>query len=160
MQLTVDLTKADYAAFRRFALFRHRKIWLIYVAVGVFVAWTSFPEDYAADGGALWSALVAVGLMGSAAAALTALAGMALMVLLPNRPSPLLGEHVFTLTNFEFREVNAAGSTSVKLDLLRRYETARHMFLITPTHVGFILPKRALESASDFQRLLTERTKP
>jgi hypothetical protein len=159
MQLSVDLTKADYAAFRRFALFRHRKIWLVYVAVGVFVAWTSFPEDYAAGGGALWSALVAVGLMGTAAAGLAAFAGMVLMALLPDGPRAILGEHLFTLTDSEFREVNAAGSTLVKLDLLRRRETAKHVFLITPTHVSFILPKRALDSAPEFRQLLTERTK-
>ena len=43
MELTVELTKKDYAALRRYAVFRLRKVWLVYLLLGAYVAWTSFP---------------------------------------------------------------------------------------------------------------------
>jgi len=47
MQLTVQLTKSDYSKFRRFAGFRLRKTWLMYIPFVALVAWTAFPKDYA-----------------------------------------------------------------------------------------------------------------
>jgi hypothetical protein len=158
VQFSAELTKKDYAALRRYALFRHRRIWVVYLAVGVYVAWTSFPDNYAEDGGSFWSALVAVILLGAIATAVVAVAAMALVALLPDRPGAIVGEHVFTLTDSEFQERNPAGSMSVRFELLRRHETAKHVFLMTPTHVAFILPKHALESAPDFRRVVIEKT--
>ena len=79
--------------------------------------------------------------------------------ILPNRPGTVLGAHTFTLTDSEFQESNAAGSASVKLELLRRYETSQHVFLLTPTHTGYILPMRDLQANPEFLNALRARTK-
>lgn len=128
MELTADLTRNDYAAFRRYAMFRFRKVWLA-VIIGVI------------------------------AAAATPILGWLVTMLLPNRPAVAVGKHVFTLSDLQFQEKNDIGMTTVRLDLLQRHETARHIFLVTPAHVAFVLPKRALEAAPEFLRVLVERTK-
>jgi hypothetical protein len=73
-----------------------------------------------------------------------AIASLLLLAILPNRPGTILGKHVFTLTDSEFQEKNEISSMSVRLDALRRHETTKHFFLVTPTHVAVIVPKRAL----------------
>jgi hypothetical protein len=159
MELTADLTKKDYAAFRRYAMFRFRKVWLVYVLLGVYVGWTSFPGADPEQGLSLSSGVIAAVLLGLMAAGVTAIVAWLLMAILPNRPGAVVGKHVFTLTDSEFQEKNAIGAMTVRLDVLQRHETAKHVFLITPTHVAFVVPKRALEGAPEFLRLLVERTK-
>ena len=57
MELKVHLTKNDYSAFRRFAMFKLRKTWLMFLPLVAFVAWTSFSRDYANRG---WSLVIAL----------------------------------------------------------------------------------------------------
>ena len=158
MELTADLTNNDYAAFRRYAMFRFRKVWLFYAFVGIFVGWISFSGDPIEGVSFSTNVLMAV-IIGAIAAGATPILGWLVMMLLPNRPAAAVGKHVFTLSDLEFQEKNDIGVTSVRLDLLRRHETARHIFLVTPAHVAFVLPKRALEAAPEFLRVLMERTK-
>jgi hypothetical protein len=159
IELAADLTKSDYAAFRRFAMFRFRKIWLIYVLVGGFVAWTSYPGADPEAGLSVTSGVLAAIVMGLIAVCLSALVGWLLLALLPNRPRAIVGKHVFRLSDSEFQETNDIGSTTVRLDMLRRHETAKHIFLVTPMHVAFVIPKRDLDATPDFSRLLAERVR-
>ena len=83
---------------------------------------------------------------------------MILMTLLRARLRSVVGPHTFTLTDSEYQEVNEACSVSIKFQYLRRYETARHVFLLTPGSVGYILPMRDLQKHPEFLKLLRERT--
>jgi hypothetical protein len=159
MQFHAELTDSDYSKFRSYAVLRIRKVWVVYVLAGLFLAWEVFPGDYAKRGIPIAFALIFSVLFAAILSALVYLLSMILLAFLPNRPGNLLGSHTFTLTDSEFQEVNAAGSASVKLELLRRYETAHHVFLMSPTNVGYILPMRDLEANPEFLRVLRERTK-
>jgi hypothetical protein len=159
MQIQAQLTESDYSKFRSFAAFRLRKLWVIFVGAGLILAYEIFPKDYAQRGIPVAFALVFSLLFAAILSGLIYLLTMILMAILPNRPGILSGLHTFTLTDSEFQEVNAAGSASVKLELLRRYETAQHVFLLSPTHVGYILPMRELHANPEFLRVLRERTK-
>jgi len=159
MQLSANLTKKDYSAFRRYAMFRLRKTWLIYLPLVAFVAWSSFPTDYAESGISPVIASISSLVIGLTAAGIALLLSLAVIAILPNKPGTALGEHVFTLTDSQFQENSDSGSVCMRLDLLRRYETAQHVFLLTPTHICYIVPKRALQSAPEFLRILRERTR-
>ncbi len=159
MQLSANLTKKDYSAFRRYAMFRLRKTWLIYLPLVAFVAWSSFPTDYAESGTSLLFAAISSLVIGLTAAGIALLLSLAVIAVLPNKPGTVLGEHVFTLTDSQLQENSDSGFVSMRLDLLRRHETAQHVFLLTPTHLCYIVPKRALQSAPEFLRILRERTK-
>lgn len=159
MELSADLTKEDYAAFRRYAMFRLRKVWVIYVLVGICVGWASFPGADPEEGVSLASGVLAAIVFGVIAAGAAAAVALLLIAVLPNRPEAVIGKHVFTLSASELQEKNDISVTKVRLDVLRRHETAKHIFLITPAHVAFVIPKRAVEAAPEFLRLLEERTK-
>jgi hypothetical protein len=159
MQIQAQLTKSDYSKFRRYALYRIRKAWLIYVVAALIFTWEIFPKDYAAHGIPFAFALVSCLIIAGIAACLIAFITTLLVKFMPNRPGTVLGPHTFTLTDSEFQEVNAVGSASAKLELLRRYETSQHVFLLTPTHVGYILPMRDLQANPEFLRVLREGTK-
>jgi hypothetical protein len=159
MQLQAQLTKTDYSKFRRYAIFRVRKTWLMFVVFVPLFAWEVFPKDSEAHNIPFAFALAFSLFAGVIACGLIMLLTRVLVALLPNRPGTILGAHTFTLTDTEFQELNTAGSASVKLELLRRHETSQHVFLLTPTHVGYILPMRDLQVNPEFLRLLRERTK-
>lgn len=159
MQVQAQLTKADYANWRRFAMFRIRKTWLVFIALAPIFAWEVFPKDYAKQGMPLAFALTFSLLAGVILSGLCMLFGILLVKVLPNKPGTVVGAHTFTITDTEFQEVNAAGSASVKLELLRRYETSQYIFVLTPTHVGYILPIRDLQANPQFMKVLRERTK-
>lgn len=159
MQLQSQLTKADYAKWRRFAMFRIRKTWLVYFLLVPIFAWEVFPRDYAKHGMPFAFALAFSLFTGVIVSGLGVLLTFLLVAILPNKPGTVLGEHTFTLTESEFQEVNFAGSASVKLHLVRRYETSQHIFVLTPTHIGYILPMRDLLANPEFLKLLRERTK-
>jgi hypothetical protein len=158
MQLAVQLTKSDYSKFRRFARFRLRKTWLVYIPFAALVAWTAFPKDYSERSVPLALAFGVALLVGVVISVLIFLLSIVVVAILPNRPGTVLGEHTFTLTEAELREANAIGSTAVKLEALHRYETTRHVFLLTRTHLGYILPMRDLQNNPEFLRTLRERT--
>jgi hypothetical protein len=159
MQLHAQLTKADYSKFRRYAMFRIRKTWLMFVLIAPIFAWEVFPKDYAnhgmpfafALGFSLFAAVILSGLC--------MLLGLLFVAILPNKPGTVLGAHTYTITDSEFQESNAAGSAGMKLGLLRRYETSQHIFVLTPTHVGYILPMRDLQANPEFLKALRERTR-
>ena len=159
MQIQAHLTKADYSKFRRYAMFRVRKSWLLFVVFAPLFAWEVFPKDYAKLGMpfalALAFSLFAAAMLSGIIILLTIL----LVAILPNRPGTVLGTHTFTITDSEFQEINAAGSASMKLELLRRYETSQYIYLLTPTQAGYILPIRDLQANPEFLMLLRERTK-
>ena len=159
MQAQANLTKADYSKFRRYATFRLRKAWLLFVAFAPIFAWEIFPKDYAQHGFTLPFALTTCLLAGAIMSGLIFLVTTALVKLLPNRPGTILGAHTFTLTDSEFQETNDGGSVNMKLELLRRYETPQYIYLLTPTHVGYILPLRDLQANPDFLKLVRERTR-
>jgi hypothetical protein len=156
MQLKTSLASGDYAAFRRFAMFRLRKAWLLYIPLMIFVGWTTYPRGA--------NVPLVAGLVGSVLVALVVtlialLLSLVAVALLPNRPGTVLGEHVYTLTDAGFQEQNEAGSSTIRWDCLRRFETSKHIFLLTPTQVGYIIPKLALASAPEFAKALAERTR-
>lgn len=159
MELKAYLTKGDYTALRRFAMLRLRKTWLLFIPCAALFGWVCFPRDYATQGIPLVAAIVLTSVVAMVVAVLLFFISMAVTLLMPNRPSTILGEHVFTLTDSEFQEKNGAGSASLKLAMLRRYETTKHVFLLSPTHVGYILPMRDLQTNPEFLRTLRERTK-
>ena len=139
-------------------MFRLRKTWLLSIPIAAALAWLLFPRGQVAAGIPFVFAVVVLFVVGLLLSAFCFLVALVIVSILPNRSRPTLGEHVFTLTDSEFQEVNAAGSASVKLNVLRRYETHEHIYLITPSHVGYILPMRDLQSSPDFLRMLRERT--
>ena len=159
MQIESHLTKADYSIFRRYAMFRIRKSWLLLVAFVPIFAWEVFPNDYAKHAIPFAFALAFSLLAGVIASGLIMLATMVLIAILPNRPGTVLGAHTYTLTDSDFQEQNTAGSASVKLQHLGRYETSQHIFLITTTHVAYILPMRDLQANPEFLKSLRERTR-
>lgn len=159
MQLQAQLTKGDYSKLRRYGMFRVRKTWLLFVAFAPLFAWQVFPKDYAEHGIPFAFALAFSFLAGVIVSCLIMLLTVVIVAILPNRPGTVLGAHTFTLTDSEFQELNIAGSANVKLELLRRHETSQHIFLLTPTHVAYILPMRDLQANPEFLRLLRERTR-
>lgn len=159
MQLNAQLTKSDYSKFRRYGMLRLRKTWLIFIPATLLFAWMVFPKDYAEHGISFAFALAFALFVSVVLSGLIFLLSTVVVAILPNRPGTVLGAHTFSLTDCEFQEVNAAGSASVKLELLCRYETAQHVFLLTPTHVGYILPMRDLQGNPEFLKVLRERTK-
>jgi hypothetical protein len=140
-------------------MFRVRKTWLIFVLFVPLFAWQVIPKDYAEQGVPFAFALAFSLLAGVIVSCLIMLLTVVLLTILPNRPGTVLGAHSFTLTESEFQEVNLAGSANTKLELLRRHETSQHIFLLTPTHVAYILPMRDLQTNPEFLRLLRERTR-
>jgi hypothetical protein len=158
MQINAELTKGDYTKFRRYVVYRLRKAWLIHLPIAAFFAWTVFPRDYAQHGIPFAIAFVFAVLVGIVVSGFVFLVSLLMVSFLPNKPGTVIGAHTFTLTESEFQELNAAGSASTKLDLLRRYETKTHIFLMTPTHVGYILPLRDLQTNPEFVNALRERT--
>jgi len=46
MQVQAHLTETDYSKFRRYALFRIRKSWLLLVAFVPIFAWEIFPKGH------------------------------------------------------------------------------------------------------------------
>jgi hypothetical protein len=159
MQLQVHLTKADYAKWRRYGMFGIRKTWLVFIVIAPIFAWEVFPRDYAKHGMPFAFAFGFSLFAGVIVSGLGMLLSFVLLAVLPNKPGTVLGAHTFMLTDSEFQEVNAAGSASVKLELARRHETSQHIFVLTPTHVGYILPKRDLNANPEFLKVLRERTK-
>jgi uncharacterized membrane protein len=159
MQLHAQLTKADYSKFRRYAMFRLRKTWLMFVGFALVFAWQMFPKDNAEHSIPFAFALAFSLLAGVIISVLVMLFTVVLVTIMPNRPGTVLGEHTFTITDSEFQELNAAGSAIVKLELLCRHETSQHVFLLTPTHVGYILPMRDLQANPEFLRLVREKTR-
>ncbi len=159
MQVKAQLTKQDYSKLRRFAIVRIRKVWLIYLPMAALFAWVAFPSNYAAHGMSFAVALTMTSLIALILSAIIFFLSLGLTALLPNRPGTVLGEHTFTITDSEFQESNGAGSASTKLDVLRRYETAEHIFLLTPTHTSYILPLRDVRANPEFMQALRERTR-
>jgi len=159
MQVKANLTKQDYSKFRRFAIVRIRKVWLMFIPMAALLAWVSFPKDYVQHGMPFAVALSATAGVVLIFTVVIFFLSLGLTALLPNRPGTVLGEHTFTITDFEFQETNTAGSASMKLDVLRRYETAQHIFLLSPTHVGYILPLRDLQANPEFLQAVRTRTK-
>jgi hypothetical protein len=158
MQISAHLTKGDYSKFCRYSMLRLHKLWLMCVPSAAFFCWIVFPKDYAEHGMSFAFASGFALLIGLIVSGLLSLS-MGVTAILLGRRGTVLGEHTFTLTDSEFQEVNAVGATAVKLDVLRRYETAQHVFLLTARYVGYILPMRDLHANPEFLRVLRERTK-
>lgn len=159
MQIQSQLTKTDYSKLLRYTTFRLRKFWLFYVGVMLIIALLFFVMFSESDGIPVAFVLLLSLLISVVISALTIFFTWLVMKILPNRPSSVLGSHTFTITESEFQEANAAGSASMKLELLRRHETKQHIFLFTPMHVGHILPMQDLQAHPEFLKMLRERTR-
>lgn len=159
MQIESQLTKTDYSKLLRYSTFRLRKFWLFYVGVTLIIALLFFLMFSESDRTPVAFALLLSLLISVVTLALATVVAWLLIKILPNRPGTVLGLHTFTLTDSEFQEANAAGSASMKLELLRRHETKQHIFLFTPMHVGHILPMQDLQAHPDFLRMLRARTR-
>jgi len=144
-------------AWQRFSLFQLRKVWLMYLALGSYAAWVAFPGIVNKNFAEIVMGSISALIVGAIVAVTTCVLSFLVTALLPNKPSSIVGEHVFTLTETEFNEKNSAGSTSVLLDSLRLYETSKHVFLVMPTNVGFVIPKLALQTSPEFFSALKDR---
>jgi hypothetical protein len=157
IEIKANLEKPDYTKFRLFSIFRLRKMWLVYVVFVALSCWLFFPGDYQARHIPLVVALASPLAISLVDVVMVLLATFILLAVLPNRSGTILGEHKFALTDTEFQETNSAGLASVGFERLRRYETAEHVFLLTPSQTGYILPLRDLRTNPDFLRRLRER---
>src|SRR5579859_6948504 len=106
MQIQSELIESDYSKLRSYYIFRVRKIWVLFLLCGLFLAWQIFPRDYAQRGIPIWFALVFSLVIPVILSVLIYLGAMILMALLPNRPGSILGAHTFTLTDSKFQQVN------------------------------------------------------
>ena len=159
IEIKANLETPDYTKFRLFSMFRLRRMWLLYAAFVALSCWLFFPSDYQARQIPLAVALASPLVISLVDVAMVLLATFIVLAFLPNRTGTVLGEHRFTLTDTEFQETNRAGLATARLDGLRRYETAEHVFLLTPSHTGYILPLRDLRTDPEFLKELRERTK-
>jgi hypothetical protein len=131
----------------------------MYLPLGAYAAWTAFPGVANKDFTAIVIASISSLIVGLIIAIMTLILSTLITSILPNKPGSIVGEHVFTLTDAKFQENNSAGSVSIALHSLKYYETPKHVFLVMPTNVGFVIPKHALETSPEFFRALKDRTK-
>jgi hypothetical protein len=131
----------------------------MYLALGAYAAWTAFPGVANKDFTAIIISSISSLIVGLIVVVITLTLSTLITLILPNKPGSIVGKHIFTLTDAEFQESNSAGSVSTGLYVLRYYETSKHVFLVMPTNVGFVIPKHALETSPEFFRALKDRTR-
>ena len=148
MTINCDLNESDYKAFRRFVLFRYRKMhWLISVVLVSLLAldWFSYKpntptaEKVAGIVGLLvvW-AIIMLGFM---------ITWKLLARFTGGRFRGSVGPHVFDISEEAFSESNSQRRQEVHLEGLRRVaETDSHFFVLTNTGTGYVIPKRDLKS--------------
>lgn len=155
MNITCELKKEDYRAFKRHVLFRIRKIhWFYAVMIAglLSLVWLGGkPEETLVDKIFLTiGTLVLFGLFGGI---------LALIFWVINRLTRAkfhgpLGEHTFALSHEGITEISSFGTVETKIAAIRRTdETTGHFFIISAAGIGHIIPKRALKTAEALQEL-------
>jgi hypothetical protein len=148
MSITCNLTESDYRAFRRYVIFRLRKLhWFFAVVMVTLLAFVWFsnkpgtPLSQKIVGELavviIWGILMLIFL--GASKLITRFTG--------GRFLGSTGPHTFEIGEETFAEINAQGRQEVRIAGLRRVaETEKHFFIITNAGTGYVIPKRDLQS--------------
>jgi len=147
MTIQTDLNQSDYKAYRRYALFKYRKMHLAFVPVllfFIFISWLEAePGKTLADG--IWQFI----------AGLVTIAVVMFVVMLifrlvqrftRTRFQGTMGPHTFEIGADTITETNRDGRNESRISGMRRVaEERNHFFIITAQGLGYIIPKRDLD---------------
>jgi hypothetical protein len=146
------LTRADYRAFQLHALFRYRKVHWLYGVILIFILLQSwFSEKTLFERISLM-----IGATVMFAVAITILTAITLILshFLGTRFRGTTGEHIFEVSTDGISESHANGKVETKISGIKRIdETARHFFVLTSCGLGYIIPKRDLDSFDSLHAL-------
>ena len=148
MTINCNLTESDYRAFRRYVMFRYRKVHWYYGVILISLlalVWfsnepgTQVPKKIAGLVGVLVVWLIFIALFAVGSKLLTRFTG--------GRFRGSLGPHVFEIGEDRFVESNSEGRKETTLAGLKRVaETDSHFFVLSKAGAGYVIPKRDLQS--------------
>jgi hypothetical protein len=148
MTFNCNLTDADSRAFRRYVLFKYRKMhWFVAVTLALCLAydWFSYaPETPISE---KLAGLIGLTVLWFIIVLVLSIAWKIISRFTGGRFRGSTGPHVFEIGEDTFVESNSEGRSEVKIAGLRRIaETDSYFFVIGNTGRGFIIPKRDLQS--------------
>jgi len=152
-----DLKDSDYRAFRRHVLFRYRKVHWLYgglLAIILLLTWRGgSPEETTAN--KIFTLIGGVIIFGG-----FYLVYFLILKLISRFTrtgfAGVLGPHIFEISDDGLTESNANGKVETRLAGIKRIdETSNHIFVVSASGIGHVIPKRDLEG-SDALRLLRE----
>ena len=163
MTINCNLTESDYRAFRRYLLFRYRKIhWYVAAVLISLLALVWFSSEPDATLAVKISSLIGVIVTWGILMLVIVIAQKLLTRFTGGRFQGSIGPHTFEIGEDTFAESNAQGRQEVRVAGLRRVaETDLHFFVITNAGTGYVLPKRDLQSVDSLhalQKRVAERT--
>jgi len=155
MTINCNLTESDYRAFRRYVMFRLRKMhWLfgaMLVSLLALVWFTNKPDATLAE---KIAGIVGVGVVWAMLMSLFFLVWKVITYLAGGRFRGSVGPHVFEIGEDTFVESNAQGRQELRVAGLRRVaETDSHFFIITNAGTGYVIPKRDVENYEALYKL-------
>jgi hypothetical protein len=148
MTINCNLTESDYKAFRRYVMFRYRKIhWYFAVLLISLLALVWFSNKPEATLTEKIAGLVGVVVAWGILMLVFAVFWKLVTRFTGGRFRGSIGPHAFEIGEDTFTESNAQGRQEVRVAGLRHVaETDSHFFVITNTGTGHIIPKRDLQS--------------
>ena len=147
MKLSVNITKEDYKAFRRFARFRVHQIHWLYIGLIAFleiITWRGHEPDTELLNKICTAIIIPLFFFGFVGIARLLLFGLRKLrgVTFQNQ----CGSHEFEITGDTLVEVNDSGRTETRLDHIKKvYETPKHIFVLEQNAIAHIIPKRELD---------------
>ena len=147
MTIHTDLTESDYKAYRRYALFKYRKMHLAYIPIllfFIFISWFGAePGQTLADG--IWQFIASLVTM-AVVMFVFILVFRLVQRLTRTRFPGTMGPHTFEIGADAITETNRDGRTERPIAGMRRVaEEKNHFFIITAQGLGYIIPKRDLD---------------
>lgn len=161
MKLSVNITKDDYKAFRRFVRYRVQQIHWLYIGTFAFLEITTWRghEPNTELSYKIVSALVIpiflFGFVGISCLLLLALRRLK-GVTFQNQYGP----HTFEIINGNLIETNDSGRTETNLNQIKKvHETSKNIFILKQNGIAHIIPKRELTEEYPADRVIAELKK-
>ena len=146
MKLSVDITKDDYKAFRRFVRYRVQQTHWLYIGLLAFLeiaTWRGHEPDTELLNKVSSAIAIPIVFFGFIGIVLLLHLGLRKMrgVTFQNQCGP----HTFEILNGTLIETNDSGRIETKLNQIKKiYETSKHIFVLKKNAIAHIIPKREL----------------
>jgi len=155
MSINCNLTESDYRAFRRYVMFRYRKMHWFFAAILIsllaLVWFSNKPEATLTE---KIAGLIGVIVMWCVLMLVFVVVWKLFTRFTGGRFRGSIGPHTFEIGEDTFAESNTQGRQEVRVAGLRRVaETDLHFFVITNTGTGYVIPKRDLQSLDELYAL-------
>ena len=146
MKLTVNITKDDYKAFRRFARYHIQQIHWLYIGLIVLLeimTWRGHAPDAALLNKICAAIIIPIFFLGFAGIVFALHLG--LRKIRGGTLHQQCGPHEYEITSGMLIEINDSGRTETKLDQIKKvYDTSKHIFIMRQNGMTHIIPKREL----------------